>query len=55
MTDFDKLELSTETLRQLTDDELKTVVGAQVQMTPGCPLTIKIHDLLEQATVNCTR
>jgi hypothetical protein len=53
---FDKLELSTETLRQLTEEELRTVAGGDVQWTPGCPLTIKLTEIVRTEplqTVNC--
>ena len=44
---FDKLELSTETLRQLTEEELKTVAGGDIMWTPGCPLTIKLAEIIQ--------
>ena len=56
MSGFDRLELSTETLRQLTEEELKTVAGGDVQWTPGCPLTIKLGEIIRTEplqTVNC--
>ena len=56
MNDFDRLDLSTETLRQLTEEELKTVAGGDVQWTPGCPLTIKLGEIIRTEplqTVNC--
>jgi hypothetical protein len=53
MGEFEKLELSTETLRQLTEDELRTVAGGDVQWTPGCPLTIKVGELIRTLSVDC--
>ena len=37
MSDFDRLELSTETLRELTQDELAQVAGGDATTT--CPMT----------------
>jgi len=54
MDGFDTLELSTETLRELTPDEMAQVAGgAQPQMTPSCPLFLRIQEMLEQASVRC--
>jgi hypothetical protein len=56
MDGFDKLVLSTETLRELTQDELANVAGGDVQWTPGCPLTIKIGEIIRTEplqTINC--
>ena len=56
MGDFEKLELSTETLRQLTEEELKTVAGGDIMWTPGCPLTLKIGEIIRTeplVTVAC--
>ncbi|HEX8086465.1 MAG TPA: hypothetical protein VF529_19410 [Solirubrobacteraceae bacterium] len=53
MADFEKLELSTETLRQLTEEELRTVAGGDVQWTPGCPLTLKIREILDATSATC--
>ena len=39
------LSLKKDTLTELTTDELTSVVGAQ--WTPGCPLFIRLSDLLE--------
>ncbi|CAA9475538.1 MAG: hypothetical protein AVDCRST_MAG85-278 [uncultured Solirubrobacteraceae bacterium] len=38
MNGFDKLELSTETLRELTTDELAEVAGGGADVTGICPL-----------------
>ena len=56
MSGFDKLELSTETIRDLTREELETVAGGDVLWTPGCPLTLKLTELIRTEplqTVNC--
>ena len=56
MSGFDRLELSTETLRDLTREELAQAAGGDVQWTPGCPLTLKIREILETEplqTLNC--
>ena len=57
MNEFDKLELSTETLRQLTTEELRTVAGGDnLHLTPSCPLTIKLTEIIKTEplqTVNC--
>ena len=50
MSDFDSLELSTETLRQLTAEELKTVAGGDVMWTPGCHLTIELAEKIQYVT-----
>ena len=47
---FEKLELSTETLRQLTEEELRTVAGGDVMWTPGCPLTLEIAEKIQYVT-----
>jgi hypothetical protein len=52
MDDFEKLELSTETLRELTRDELTLAAGGNVQWTPPC---VWINELTEQLTLRCTR
>ena len=48
MGDFARLELSTETLRQLTQEELVTVAGGNVQWTPACHLTIELGDKVRE-------
>lgn len=50
MTDFDTLELSTETLRELSRDELGEVAGGSAQPT-WTPLTVALAGyVLQQAT-----
>ena len=50
MGGFEKLELSTETLRELTQDELVSAAGGNVQWTPACVATI---ELTEQLSLRC--
>jgi hypothetical protein len=50
MSGFDRLELSTETLRDLTQDELATAAGGNVQWTPAC---VKINEITEMLSLNC--
>lgn len=40
------LTLRRETLTDLTDDQLSGVVAAQPDMTPSCPLFIRLSELL---------
>lgn len=47
------LRLKKEALSDLTTEELVSVAGAQ--WTPGCPLFIRIDDLLEDLTIECGR
>jgi hypothetical protein len=50
MPGFDRLELSTETLRELTQDELAMAGGGNVQWTPAC---VAINELTERLSLNC--
>ena len=50
MNGFDRLELSTETLRELTHAELTAVAGGNGQSAQGC-VGEKIRDLISQ--LNC--
>jgi hypothetical protein len=51
MTEFDRLDLSTETIRELTGDELREVAGGAAGATTNC-LTGQWTDLIP--TNNCT-
>ena len=50
MSDFEKLELSTETLRELTQDELAHAAGGNIQWTPAC---VAINELTERLSIRC--
>lgn len=45
------LVLKKEALTDLTTEELSSVAAGQ--WTPGCPLFIRIHELLEEITTRC--
>ncbi len=51
MHDFEKLELSTETLRELSAAELRQVAGGAPDGTLGCALIDKVTTLFD--TFNC--
>ena len=44
-----KLVLNKDTLAELTTDELGYVNGAAAQLTPSCPLVLKVRELLSEA------
>ena len=50
MRGFDRLELSTETLRELTHEELAMAGGGNVQWTPAC---VAINELTEKLSLKC--
>ena len=50
MSEFDRLELSTETLRDLTRSELEAVGGGNVQWTPAC---VALNELRDQLSLPC--
>jgi hypothetical protein len=50
MGGFDELKLSIETLRELSAEELTEVNGGAAAMTPSCPLTLKVAELVQQVT-----
>lgn len=45
-----KLTLHKDTLAELTSDELAALQGAALPMTPSCPLTMKIAELVDQVS-----
>ena len=45
-----KLTLTKDTLAELTSDELAALQGANVPMTPSCPLTLKIAELVDRVS-----
>ena len=57
MDGFDKLELSTETLRELSTDEMKQVAGGTLGISRTCliiiPPTILVDAVTQQVSVGC--
>ena len=53
MNDFDKLELSTETIRELTGDELGAVAGGGEHPTTGCPTTDCLTGIYPTINTGC--